>query len=154
MTLCCHLISLIVSQQLWYPSWGSNRNVVRDGEADGQKSKNKNYRIHSLKRIRKSSIFLFPSKVAGSCLSVFFAGTAAGCLSASRLSLKRTLLVLVVAIVGTDDGVADDRVVTLGPVAVVAADACFDFLMNLGEFLGGRPRRFFPMALAGLSCCK
>ena len=95
-----------------------------------------------MKRIRKSSIFLFPSKVAGSWLSVFFAGTAAGCLSASRLSLKR------------DDGVADDRVVTVGPVAVVAADACFDFLMNLGEFLGGRPRRFFPMAFAGLSCCK
>ena len=72
----------------------------------------------------------------------------------SMASANGAVLVLVVATVGTDDGVADDRVVKVGPVAVVAADACFDFLMNLGEFLGGRPRRFFPMAFAGLSCCK
>ena len=78
-------------------------------------------------------------------------------MATSTLSVKRTLFVSGFAVVVTDaddaEAIAGKTAIEVSPADVVAA-AGFDFLMNLGEFFGGRPRRRFPTTLVGVSSCK
>ncbi len=89
------------------------------------------YPIHPLKSILKSSIFLFPSRVARVSTISSLSGSLLSLVSGTFSRISRSFLSL-----------SGNRFLCnfWGDVADAAGIAGgLDFLMNLGEFFGGRP---------------